>query len=63
MKGTVKFFGDKDFGFIRGDDGQEYFVHRTGLKQGISIKENDKVNFDTEKGDRGLRAINVSKER
>ena len=47
MKGTVKFFsGAKGFGFISGEDGTEYFVHMTGLNQGVRIDENDTVEFD-----------------
>jgi CspA family cold shock protein len=56
--GTVKFFNTaKGFGFIKGDDGQEVFVHVTGLKD--EIQENDKVSYDTEVGKRGVSAINV----
>jgi len=62
MKGTVKFFNNmKGFGFIAGDDGNEYFVHQTGLKEGVSLNENDLVEFDVEQGDRGPKAVNVSK--
>ena len=62
MKGTVKFFNrEKEFGFITGEDGKDYFVHKTGLEQGVSINENDSVTFETEKGDRGLKAVKVSK--
>lgn len=62
MKGTVKFFNDtKGFGFIAGDDGNEYFVHQTGLTDGTSITENDAVEFEVEQGDRGPKAVNVSK--
>ena len=58
-KGTVKFFNEaKGFGFIKGEDGQEIFVHATGLND--SIGENDQVSYDTEVGRRGLNAINVS---
>ena len=61
MEGTVKFFNNmKRFGFISGDDGKEYFVHESGLKEGVSIQEGDKVTFDVEQGDRGLKAVNVS---
>ena len=60
MEGTVKFFGDKDFGFIAAEDGKEYFVHRTGLQEGVTIKENDKVTFDVVEGDRGPKAENVA---
>ncbi|MBU2639150.1 MAG: cold shock domain-containing protein [Nanoarchaeota archaeon] len=63
MKGTVKFFNrSKGYGFITGDDGEEYFVHISGLKEGVFINENDTVRFDTEKSDRGLKAVNVEKE-
>ena len=63
MKGTVKFFNNiKGFGFIAGEDGKEYFVHQTGLKEGVSLNENDSVEFDVEQGDRGPKAVNVSKE-
>ena len=58
-KGTVKFFNDaKGFGFIKGEDGQEFFVHATGLNE--DIRENDQVTYDTENGKKGLNAINVS---
>jgi cold shock protein len=63
MKGSVKFFNNmKGFGFIKGEDDKEYFVHQSGLNEGVSITENDSVTFDVEQGDRGLKAINVSKE-
>ncbi|MBU3942251.1 cold-shock protein [Candidatus Woesearchaeota archaeon CG10_big_fil_rev_8_21_14_0_10_33_12] len=63
MKGTVKFFNNmKGFGFISGEDGEEYFVHQTGLKEGVSLNENDSVEFEVEQGDRGPKAVNVSKE-
>ncbi len=62
MKGTVKFFnGMKGFGFIAGEDGKEYFVHQTGLAEGVTLNDNDSVEFDVEEGDRGPKAVNVSK--
>ena len=58
-KGTVKFFNDaKGFGFIKADDGQEIFVHVSGLNE--EIREHDDVTFDTQNGKKGLNAINVS---
>ncbi|GAI85299.1 unnamed protein product [marine sediment metagenome] len=63
MKGTVKFFNEgKGFGFIAGEDGKEYFVHKSGLKEGVTLNENDAVTFDVEEGDRGPKAANVAKE-
>jgi len=57
-KGTVKFFNDaKGFGFIIGEDGQEVFVHASGLKE--NIRENDAVTYDTQEGKKGLNAVNV----
>jgi len=61
MKGTVKFYNEmKGFGFIKGDDGKEYFVHQTGLKDGVTINDNDIVSFDVVEGDRGPKADNVA---
>lgn len=63
MKGTVKFFNDmKGFGFIKDEEGKEYFVHQTGLGEGVKLHENDEVNFDVEEGERGPKAVNVTKE-
>ncbi len=61
MNGKVKFFNEgKGFGFIAADDGTEYFVHQTGLAEGVVVRENDDVTFDVEEGDRGPKAVNVS---
>ena len=62
MNGTVKFFNSmKNFGFITGEDGNDYFVHVSGLTPGTTLEEGDSVTFDTEKGDKGLKAVNVAK--
>jgi len=62
LKGTVKFFNDmKGFGFISGEDGNEYFVHQTGLEEGVTLHENDPVEFEVEQGDRGPKAVKVTK--
>jgi CspA family cold shock protein len=56
--GTVKFFNaEKGFGFIKEDNGQEIFVHATGLQE--DIRENDTVTFDVQDGKKGLNAVNV----
>jgi CspA family cold shock protein len=58
-KGTVKFFNEtKGFGFIKAEDGEEIFVHVTGLKN--KIRENDVVTFEVENGKKGLNAVNVT---
>jgi len=62
MKGKVKFFNhEKEFGFIVGDDGKDYFVHKSGLQGDSMIEEDDSVEFSVEKGDKGLKAVKVSK--
>ena len=60
MNGTVKFFNQtKGFGFIAPDGGgKDVFVHQSGLVD--EIREEDKVEFDTEETPKGLSAINVS---
>ncbi len=61
MNGTVKFFNEqKGFGFISADDGKEYFVHQSGLNEGVTLRDNDAVTFDVEEGDRGPKAVNVA---
>lgn len=59
QQGTVKFFNEaKGFGFIKADDSKEdIFVHSSGLID--NIREDDKVQFETEQGKKGLNAINV----
>jgi len=60
MKGTVKFFNaGKGFGFIAAEDGTEYFVHISALEEGVTLNDNDAVEFDVEEGDRGPKAVNV----
>jgi len=61
MKGKVKFFNEtKGFGFIAGDDGKEYFVHSTGLNDGVSIEEGSIVTFEIEQGEKGPKASKVA---
>ncbi len=60
-QGVVSFFNDaKGYGFIKDLKTQEsIFVHANQLSE--IIKENDKVNFQTERGPKGLNAVNVKK--
>ena len=62
MNGTVKFFNTgKGFGFITAEDDKEYFVHITGLQDGVQLADGDSVTFDVEDGERGPKAVNVAK--
>jgi CspA family cold shock protein len=64
MKGKVKFFNaEKEFGFIVGEDEEEYYVHKTGLEEGVTIGKDDAVTFEAEKGDKGMKAVKVKKEK
>ncbi len=61
MKGTVKFFNmEKEFGFITGEDGKDYFAHKSELN-GATIDKDDTVTFEPEKGDKGMKATKVVK--
>ncbi|MDW3195793.1 MAG: cold-shock protein [Cytophagales bacterium] len=58
-EGTVKFFNEsKGFGFIKpSDSSSDVFVHESGLID--DIRENDRVEFELERGKKGMNAVNV----
>ena len=58
-EGRVVFFNDsKGYGFIKETGTEEkYFVHVNGLLE--EIKENDLVNFELERGMKGMNAVQV----
>lgn len=63
MKGNVKFFNQgKGFGFIAAEDNKDYFVHINDVNEGVELNDSDAVTFDVEQGDRGPKAVNVSKD-
>ncbi|MCE2822202.1 MAG: cold-shock protein [Bacteroidota bacterium] len=57
--GTVKFFNTtKGFGFIiDSSTGEEIFVHVSGVVG--DIRQGDTVTFETQKGKKGVNAVNV----
>jgi CspA family cold shock protein len=61
-QGTVKWFdGDKGYGFIAVDGGQDAFVHFSAIIGGgyRSLQEGQKVEFDITQGQKGPQADNV----
>ncbi len=61
--GTVKWFNDKKgFGFINREDGDDLFVHHNSIEtEGFStLKENQKVEFEVVKTEKGLAAGKVT---
>ena len=52
----------KGFWFIAGDDGEDCFVHVSGLREhlkGRGLKGGQKVSFDIDRDIKGARAVNV----
>ena len=63
-KGTVKWFNNqKGFGFISDEDGNDVFVHYTGLAMDgfKSLEEGQEVEFEVVNGAKGPQATNVIK--
>ena len=61
-RGTVKWFNDaKGFGFIQRQSGEDVFVHQSNIgAEGFrSLQEGQQVQFDVQKGQKGLEAVNV----
>jgi len=62
--GTVKWFnGDKGFGFITRENGDDVFAHFSAIQSDgfKTLDEGQSVTFDVENSDRGLQAANIVK--
>lgn len=60
--GTVKWYNEnKGYGFINRESGPPVFVHHTAIyAEGFrTLNEGDVVEFDVQKGPKGLQASNV----
>jgi CspA family cold shock protein len=62
--GTVKWFNsEKGYGFIAPDDGSaDVFAHYSAIQGGgyRSLEENAKVEYETQQGQKGLQAANIT---
>lgn len=60
MRGRIKrFIEDKGYGFITGEDGQDYFFHISQVRDIVEIKNWMIVNFDIADGKKGKNAVNI----
>ena len=62
MKGIVKTLNsEKGFGFIKGEDGKEYFFHRSSLKNAPFdvLKKGQSVEFEDTENTKGPRAEDI----
>lgn len=60
MRGRIKrFIEDKGYGFITGEDGQDYFFHISQVRDMVEIKNWMIVNFDIIDGKKGKNAVNI----
>jgi CspA family cold shock protein len=60
-KGKVKWYNEtKGFGFIETENGEDIFVHRSGLKSAFGgLQPEQKVEFEVKQGDKGAFAANL----
>jgi CspA family cold shock protein len=64
MQGTVKWFNNqKGYGFISDSDGNDVFVHYSGLMMDgfKALEEGQEVEFEVTDGSKGPQATNVVK--
>lgn len=65
MKGKVKWFNsNKGYGFIVTEDNKEFFAHWKSIVSKTpnelkTLEQNEKVEFDLLKTDKGIQAINI----
>ena len=63
-KGKIKrLMRERGFGFITAEDGREIFFHQSELQNTSfsDLQEEDQLEFDVVKGDKGPKAENVKK--
>ena len=59
--GIVKKWNQMEgWGFIEGEDGEDYFFNISNVRRGQRIRERSTVKFDTEETQKGTEAVHVS---
>ena len=62
VKGIVKWFrNEKGYGFIEMENGEEIFLHSTGIQDHghFGLQKDDRVSFEIKKTNRGSQAFKV----
>jgi cold shock protein len=61
MKGKVKWYNiKKGYGFIKGNDGKDVFVHKSDLSfWAVYLTEGEMVKYDVERTKQGLKATEI----
>jgi len=60
MKGKIKWYNArKGYGFISGEDDTDVFIHSSDVPEGTQLQEDDEVEYEVEKTDKGLKAVNL----
>ena len=61
ISGKIKMWKEVDgWGFIEGDDGEDYFINISNVRMGQNIQLNSRVKFDISQGQRGPEAENIT---
>ena len=55
-----KWENNSGWGFIEGNDGEDYFLNVSNVRKGQTISSNNRVKFDIFQGQKGPEAENVS---
>ena len=61
LSGKIKVWNQGNgWGFIEGEDGEDYFLNIKNLRAGQAIRVGLRVKFDTEESQQGSQAVNVT---
>ncbi len=65
MQGTIKKIDSaKAFGFIRGENGTDYFFHKSAVARDVEfheLREGERVSFEASEGPKGPRAEDIER--